>query len=200
MLHDFWSLHVNRQYSNCGHGVCPGSRLDCFPRCSFNPARVWPGDPANPFLGFVLAALLMESSTNSSAVLAILVLTPSPSMRIMQAVLSIVRRLLDSLPSHLVKPTRTIQKSMRIATPDNEDIPHCLISHTASSTIRPYVLYIFSHVPLAWLDQPCPERQPTQLPHSHRSDGTEYQYSEGRNSKIWVFCATVSCFLYTSCP
>lgn len=115
-----------------------------FLRYNFNPARIFLGDSGSLFLGFALAVLSMESSTKGSTALAILVPILSLGMPIMETLLSILRRLLDSLLPHRTKSMSAFQRLMRIVTPDNEHIHHRLISRGLSHKKAVLVLYLLS--------------------------------------------------------
>jgi UDP-GlcNAc:undecaprenyl-phosphate GlcNAc-1-phosphate transferase len=115
-----------------------------FLKYNFNPARIFLGDSGSLFLGFALAVLSMESSTKGSTVLAILVPILSLGMPIIETLLSVLRRLLDSLLPHRTKSMSAFQRLMRIMTPDNEHIHHRLISRGLSHKKAVLVLYLLS--------------------------------------------------------
>lgn len=115
-----------------------------FLRYNFNPARIFLGDSGSLFLGFALAVFSMESSTKSPTAIAILVPILSLGMPIMETLLSILRRLLDSLLPHRTRSMSAFQRVMKIVTPDNDHIHHRLISRGFSHRRAVFVLYLLS--------------------------------------------------------
>jgi UDP-GlcNAc:undecaprenyl-phosphate GlcNAc-1-phosphate transferase len=115
-----------------------------FLRYNFNPARIFLGDSGSLFLGFALAVLSMESSTKTPTALAILVPILSLGMPIMETLLSILRRLLDSLLPHRTKSMSAFQRLKKIVTPDSHHIHHRLMSHGFSHKKTVLFLYLLS--------------------------------------------------------
>jgi UDP-GlcNAc:undecaprenyl-phosphate GlcNAc-1-phosphate transferase len=114
-----------------------------FLRYNFNPARIFLGDSGSLFIGVSLALLSIKSSAKGSTVVAILVPLLALGLPIMDTLLSMVRRFLDSLLPERV-PEKFMHKMHSMFLPDRKHIHHQLVSLGLSHRTAVLTLYLVS--------------------------------------------------------
>jgi UDP-GlcNAc:undecaprenyl-phosphate/decaprenyl-phosphate GlcNAc-1-phosphate transferase len=114
-----------------------------FLRYNFNPARIFLGDSGSLFIGVALALLSIKSSAKGSTVVAILVPLLALGLPIMDTLLSMVRRFLDSLLPERV-PEKFLHKMHSMFLPDRKHIHHQLVSLGLSHRTAVLTLYMVS--------------------------------------------------------
>ncbi len=125
--------------------VLAGSVLG-FLRYNFNPARIFLGDSGSLFLGFMLAILSTQSSTKSTTAFSILVSVLALGLPIMDTLLSMARRLLQSfLPGESDGQKRGSPIGAMFV-PDRRHIHHQLLALGLSHRRTVLILYIVSCV------------------------------------------------------
>ncbi|MFI5251249.1 MAG: hypothetical protein ACHQQQ_02355 [Bacteroidota bacterium] len=114
-----------------------------FLRYNFNPARIFLGDSGSLFIGMTLALLSIKSSAKGSTVVAIVVPLLALGLPIMDTLLSMVRRLLNSfLPDR--DPEKLLHKIHAMFLPDRKHIHHQLVSLGLSHRRAVLILYLVS--------------------------------------------------------
>jgi len=115
-----------------------------FLRYNFNPARIFLGDSGSLFIGFMLAILSTQSSTKSSTAFSLLVAMLAMGLPIMDTLLSMLRRLLQSTLN--IQTTPGVRKKWLRAmfVPDRRHIHHQLLARGLSHRRTVLVLYLVS--------------------------------------------------------
>jgi len=112
-----------------------------FLRYNFNPARIFLGDSGSLMIGLALALLSIKSSTKGSTTVAILVPLLALGLPIMDTLIAMLRRLLDSLmPGR--KPEKLLSKVHAMFLPDRKHIHHRLVTLGFSHKNTVLTLYL----------------------------------------------------------
>jgi UDP-GlcNAc:undecaprenyl-phosphate/decaprenyl-phosphate GlcNAc-1-phosphate transferase len=115
-----------------------------FLRYNFNPARIFLGDSGSLFIGFMLAILSTQSSTKSSTAFSFLVAVLALGLPIMDTLLSMLRRLLQSILNTQKNPGVRGKWLRAMFTPDRRHIHHQLLARGLSHRRTVLVLYMVS--------------------------------------------------------
>jgi UDP-GlcNAc:undecaprenyl-phosphate/decaprenyl-phosphate GlcNAc-1-phosphate transferase len=115
-----------------------------FLRYNFNPARIFLGDSGSLFLGFMLAILSTQSSTKSSTAFSFLVAVLALGLPIMDTLLSMLRRLLQSSLNPQRSPASRLKWLRAMFIPDRRHIHHQLLARGLSHRRTVIVLYMVS--------------------------------------------------------
>lgn len=121
-----------------------GGALIGFLWYNFNPARIFLGDSGSLFIGFALAILSMQSSTKGSTAFAIVVPILCVGLPIMDTLLSMTRRLLDSLLPEKLRRGSFLHKLHSMFLPDKKHIHHQLLARGYSQRRAVLTLYVVS--------------------------------------------------------
>ena len=111
---------------------------------NFNPARIFMGDSGSLFLGFALAVFSLQSSTEGSTALAILVPILCLGLPIMDTLLSMLQRLLGSLLPEQTRSKPLLRKFASMFSADNGHIHHRLMARELSHKTAVLFLYLVS--------------------------------------------------------
>ena len=117
-----------------------------FLRYNFNPARIFLGDSGSLFLGFTLAILSTQSSTKSTTAFSILVSVLALGLPIMDTLLSMARRLLNSFLPETTKDGKSRSRFGAMFIPDRRHIHHQLLARGLSHRRTVLTLYVVSCV------------------------------------------------------
>jgi UDP-GlcNAc:undecaprenyl-phosphate/decaprenyl-phosphate GlcNAc-1-phosphate transferase len=139
----FSILMLNGDTSTALFALIITGALFGFLRYNFNPARIFLGDSGSLFIGVALALLSIKSSAKGSTVVAILVPLLALGLPIMDTLLSMVRRFLDSLLPERV-PEKFLHKMHSMFLPDRKHIHHQLVSLGLSHRRAVLTLYLVS--------------------------------------------------------
>ena len=116
-----------------------------FLRYNFNPARIFLGDSGSLFLGFMLAILSTQSSTKSTTAFSLLVSVLALGLPIMDTLLSMARRLLQSfLPAASNERSTRRSRIGAMFVPDRRHIHHQLLALGMSHRRTVLILYVVS--------------------------------------------------------
>lgn len=115
-----------------------------FLRYNFNPAKIFLGDSGSLFLGFMLAVLSVKSSTKSSTGFALLVPILALGLPIMDTLLSMMRRFLNSFLTENTSPESLVHRLKNMFQPDSSHIHHRLIGRGLTHRNAVLTLYIVS--------------------------------------------------------
>lgn len=114
-----------------------------FLRHNFNPARIFLGDSGSLFIGVLLAALSIQSSTKGSTAFAIAVPILALGLPIMDTLIAMVRRMLRSLLPDSASGS-ILRKLATMFLPDRQHIHHQLVSLGFSHRKVVVLLYLIS--------------------------------------------------------
>jgi UDP-GlcNAc:undecaprenyl-phosphate/decaprenyl-phosphate GlcNAc-1-phosphate transferase len=115
-----------------------------FLRYNFNPAKIFLGDSGSLFLGFMLAVLSVKSSTKITTGFALLLPILALGLPIMDTLLSMIRRVLRTVPLISSDGKNNVGKFGSMFQPDRGHIHHKLISEGLSHKKAVLVLYLVS--------------------------------------------------------
>jgi UDP-GlcNAc:undecaprenyl-phosphate/decaprenyl-phosphate GlcNAc-1-phosphate transferase len=115
-----------------------------FLRYNFNPAKIFLGDSGSLFIGFMLAILSTQSSTKSSTAFSFLVAVLALGLPIMDTLLSMLRRMLQSTMNRQRNPGSRVKWLRAMFIPDRRHIHHQLLARGLSHRRTVLVLYLVS--------------------------------------------------------
>ncbi|MBF0273807.1 MAG: undecaprenyl/decaprenyl-phosphate alpha-N-acetylglucosaminyl 1-phosphate transferase [Nitrospinae bacterium] len=130
------AFHMHHHYTLIVSIALAGSILG-FLKYNSHPAQTFLGDNGSFFIGFLIAAYSLKDSQKSATAVAILVPLIALGLPLMDTILAVIRRYVNSFEEKSV-----IKKFKHIVSADREHIHHKLMDLGYSHKTSVYILYI----------------------------------------------------------